>query len=1567
MSMEKDTNYLSLGDIIKITSNKSTLNNNIYYIDYIDEFSLTLVNSFSIENIEIRNNKLLDNSITKIEILSKNKINSYVQLNNLNINTKIEIIFDDYTITGYIKNIIEDMIEIQIEPNNEIIYIDFEYKGIPKDLNIKYINIVDDETDDETDDEIDEDLQPIQIQQQIDDKQKRYTLKEQNEDMINNMINLIKFEKRNKKTVDNIKNQVDRFNYLRKNYSVFNNDGISIEIKYNDPKPLIDSIKSNGHKYNWIIPITNVKRKCDFNSQKNNYTTYVDYNEILKNDMLNQTMLYQNSNEIQQIKEIRNVFLNYLNDSFQPYSHIDYYLNSITVNDNVLALINENGNYNQQMFVSNINNYFINNNVNEIFEYFKSEKLNIINFLTLPYPFIYFSNLKLNTSNIFEKSLYSKIPLLLTDILSRNDFDIKNTNNYSYDKYFESINIHNSNLDDYNEYLSIIIPDNDIIVKNIIEHLKIKNDFFTLYDIYNNLQFFNIDINKVNFETYKIIQNECIENYKNLIERKNNNMKILNKYKPNKIRNVYVKSSFDYLYENNIDDDINVKNQIDFFIKYFKSKISSYEKITINEINNFIKNYDVYRLYDKIIKLKNIFNSKINYKKLSQNINTYNEEIDQELDIDLILEESLKDYELNIMNQLKIIEKYFDMDKSNINKTNKIKNKINNRNISLLENVVINENESSPYETLRDEIINNPNKFERNNNILLFIHQYCRRCSYVEKKENYNNQFWFYCRETNYKLLPTFYYDIAVSVIEYPFDTVYQNKVIETICKKQGVHEKGKIIDIHTSFTIQRASFKVGYEQQKDPDELDYEEEDGWNDVGGVNYIDDEENDDNNDDANDDTNDADNINDDNLYEDYDIEFFILEKDEELKLKDFEDFEPTSYSFNIVNKIINLLGIHIDSKNIENIVSTALYTFDIQNKKILFDLNNTTDLKRILQYKIFLNLYNIATLFIHIQMLEYKNVYININTNAIKLNVFENIKVGFPLFDENNYKGIELFSKLIKQLNREIKDKGFTECIQLDREKQDQVNYFLKNLVKVLKKNILPNKRVKFEIDNFKKSLDIKEDKQKSIKQKYTHLLPPLIKQPYLQDKNVTEPLPTDLLENIFNTSNIFKISNNINILNSKNIYCSYGIIEIINSIINNENTLIKNYLENSCCISNKGKINNIINYLNNHIIHKYISTVNTNESILFNIENVKYIESKYNNLSLNKYKPAETVEPYLNLSIDDINLIIDPNSDIVLDINVLYEKLKLYYESKKYTKLDFSDKSYDFYTQYDDNIDDSDKRLQDMFIDVLNNKNDINNEFEKYLFKINNSLENKIKNKIKLSNSFLNPVFTSNNIFNMKKHIQKYIYVPLSEKINNKNILNLSNSNQIKLKEGNILNSWGLSKKDAVKLANYIISENSYKDYENDYYNQSVTQLFINVITYYKNKRDFIDNLQFNEYIDEKKILLYLRYFYLKMIYMCFDNNIDSNSEAQIKDFFKKCESYYDKSYNTTNIQVEQVNKGVIISKEDEKDNMTNMFKRMSKQQITVSYELRQNKLGQYGIGLKKGFQKYSKKFEDNN
>ena len=44
-------------------------------------------------------------------------------------------------ITGIITNKEEDMIEIKLYPNNELIYIDFGYKGIDPTLNIEKIII----------------------------------------------------------------------------------------------------------------------------------------------------------------------------------------------------------------------------------------------------------------------------------------------------------------------------------------------------------------------------------------------------------------------------------------------------------------------------------------------------------------------------------------------------------------------------------------------------------------------------------------------------------------------------------------------------------------------------------------------------------------------------------------------------------------------------------------------------------------------------------------------------------------------------------------------------------------------------------------------------------------------------------------------------------------------------------------------------------------------------------------------------------------------------------------------------------------------------------------------------------------------------------------------------------------------------------------------------------------------------------------------------------------------------------------------------------------------------------
>ena len=132
---------ISLGDIIQITYND---NNELYYVDYCDENMVLIKNQNESKELLLENGFVKDDNIKNIQIIKKELNKGFAKINNLDINTYIKIIFvNDESVTGIISTVVEDMIEVSIFPNNETIYIDFEYKGLPKHLNIKNIEIID--------------------------------------------------------------------------------------------------------------------------------------------------------------------------------------------------------------------------------------------------------------------------------------------------------------------------------------------------------------------------------------------------------------------------------------------------------------------------------------------------------------------------------------------------------------------------------------------------------------------------------------------------------------------------------------------------------------------------------------------------------------------------------------------------------------------------------------------------------------------------------------------------------------------------------------------------------------------------------------------------------------------------------------------------------------------------------------------------------------------------------------------------------------------------------------------------------------------------------------------------------------------------------------------------------------------------------------------------------------------------------------------------------------------------------------------------------------------------------
>jgi hypothetical protein len=139
---------IKLGDFIRIIApTHNEIHNKIYLVDYVSSRKLKLIDSDSLASITLKINadgNLADESITTIELISRSDKLGYARQNNLVVSTWVDIRFGGdipAIITGMITNLEEDMIEIRTYPEDEMIYINFAYMGIPENLPIEEIKI----------------------------------------------------------------------------------------------------------------------------------------------------------------------------------------------------------------------------------------------------------------------------------------------------------------------------------------------------------------------------------------------------------------------------------------------------------------------------------------------------------------------------------------------------------------------------------------------------------------------------------------------------------------------------------------------------------------------------------------------------------------------------------------------------------------------------------------------------------------------------------------------------------------------------------------------------------------------------------------------------------------------------------------------------------------------------------------------------------------------------------------------------------------------------------------------------------------------------------------------------------------------------------------------------------------------------------------------------------------------------------------------------------------------------------------------------------------------------------
>ena len=408
---------LQLGDVIQIFDPKNELiNEQTFYIDYIDKNKMILINDNSLEMVKLKideNGIIGDGTITKIIIKYRNPLKGYARQHNYTPNTCVNIYFGGdlpFIITGEITNLENDMIEIKMI-DGDVIYINFDYKGIPEDLPIDLIEIRDKPCSakksivEEKEEDIIPELmaestaatKPVQIQIPIEQvktqirefiikadqiqfgnevlgpivqfvdvygKSERYSIESQTNDLLDELLSTIPNSDRTNRVLNNIHNMIERFVQLREKFSLFDEYGtVNGFIKHSsDDKPILEYFNNFNINLLWLLPVVKNEKKIYSESSlikdddEQTDVTNIDLNDDLKNIK----MIVENyrANNLPNEQNKYSSLYKELNPFFTPFNDInEEYTSEIMIekstNCDLNVIIDNLGDFYSSVFSSN--------------------------------------------------------------------------------------------------------------------------------------------------------------------------------------------------------------------------------------------------------------------------------------------------------------------------------------------------------------------------------------------------------------------------------------------------------------------------------------------------------------------------------------------------------------------------------------------------------------------------------------------------------------------------------------------------------------------------------------------------------------------------------------------------------------------------------------------------------------------------------------------------------------------------------------------------------------------------------------------------------------------------------------------------------------------------------------------------------------------------------------------------------------------------------------------------------------------------------------------------------------
>ena len=409
---------LQLGDVILLHDLKNPeFNGSRFFIDYIDDSKMKLINLSSMTTSTLKINKdktIEDDTIDLISLLFRNKTPSYARQHKLLPGTWLNISFlfenDVPKIeTGEITNLEEDMIEIKLFPSNTIIYLNFEYKGMPDNITIEIrdkivkkitvqqdIELQQDQgiqqevSKDEVENEEGKMEKEIEVQAQtqpenimtslhriilkanqvefgketfgritqfidVDISNQRYSLDAQLNDLMDDLFATVPtIERKNSIVLNKIHTTIERFKQLREQFSTFDENGNILyeTVKKAKWKPLSIYFEKFDTTLYWILPVVKNIKKIYLTEPTTDESENIDIEIISEEPFQIMTEIAQKYKSAVSSEEDNKyvTMCKEINNEFRPfdYTHHENQKDIIArkkVNTNLLTIVNNNDDY----------------------------------------------------------------------------------------------------------------------------------------------------------------------------------------------------------------------------------------------------------------------------------------------------------------------------------------------------------------------------------------------------------------------------------------------------------------------------------------------------------------------------------------------------------------------------------------------------------------------------------------------------------------------------------------------------------------------------------------------------------------------------------------------------------------------------------------------------------------------------------------------------------------------------------------------------------------------------------------------------------------------------------------------------------------------------------------------------------------------------------------------------------------------------------------------------------------------------------------------------------------------